>query len=782
MYNFEVKLKDSNYLDKYRINEKITLNCIVINELFYDENKGFGVYEVDYEENVFKVVGIFVEKLNLGLTYKLTGVIKNSNGERQLYVENYEITIPKNQKGIIEFLKTLKGMGDEKAEELYNLFGKNVIEIILNEPEKIIQSVKDIGEKKIQQWQEQIKQLNVLHNTIQKLLVWGLNMQQIKYLINKYDNNILIKIKENPYFLLNEFNTLSFKKCDKIALNMGYQPNGIYRIQEGIKYVLSENLQKGHCYLPVNILIDETKKLLKYKNINITNEEILSEIANLETVNKIVNIKDKVYLNYIYRAEQQVAYKILSLINSSDNSFEKYVEKDLENYLKEKGYVLEEKQKEAVLTFTKGKGGFFILNGSAGCGKTFTLNIILSILEMQYKREGKPFIVKILAPTGKASKVASKATGREATTIHRGLKYNPEKGFEYNENNPLVADCIVVDESSMLDILLAKDLLLAINEGTKVIFLGDTKQLPSVGPGNVLKDLIESNIVPTVTLNVIKRQGKDSGIIKNANRIINGEMIVSCKDTKDAYVKEKFNSYDTVVEIIQAIKEIQKIFNYSLDEIQVLCPQKTTIIGTDSLNYLLQNEFNKNIDGVKILNKVVKTIDLKTKQEIEQPLYFKKGDKVIHIKNNYNALWYYKHPQLGYMKDYENIGITNGECGVIEEIISENIVGKIKNKIVVNYDGKYVIYEDNYDELEHAYAMTIHKSQGSQWKAVIIPILKENYSMLNNNLLYTGYTRSQKFIYVVGQKDAIMYAISNRDVIKRYTSLKDMLINPKDYV
>lgn len=780
MYHYEVKLKNSNYLDKYNINQKVSLVCIVIKEYYYGEDNGFGVYEVEYDENPFKITGIFPEQLKIGASYNFTGIVKVSKNERQLYIEKYELSKPINRKGIIEFLKILKGL-DKKAEELYELFGEDVIEIILNNPKEIVKQVKGVGEKTVLLWQEQIKQMNGIHKTMSKLFNYGLNIKQIRLLLDKYGNGVIYQIEENPYFLLSEIENFSFKKCDEIALKMGYEPCGMYRIQEGIKYVLSESLYEGHCFLPEDELIKRTKDTLRYKTIEISEKQIKDEIANLEIANKIIRDENKIYLNYIYRSEQKVAYKILSLIKNQDNSFED-VEKDLDNYLKEKGYQLEEKQREAVLTFTKGKGGFFILNGSAGCGKTFTLNIILDILEMQYKKINMPFTVKMFAPTGKASKVASKATNKEATTIHRGLRYNPEKGFEYHENNPLVADCIVIDESSMLDILLAKDLLSAIEDETKVIFLGDTKQLPSVGPGNILKDLIESNIVPTVTLNVVKRQGKDSGIIKNANKIINGEMIVSCKDTKDAYVKQKDNAIDTITTIIQAIKEIQKIFKFSLDDIQVLCPQKTSIIGTNSLNYILQKEFNTNDDEPKVLNKVVKTIDLETKHEIEVPLYFKKGDKVIHIKNNYNAVWYFKHPQLGYQKDYEYIGITNGECGIIEEIIIEDIVGKVKNKIVVNYDGKYVIYEDNFDELEHAYAMTIHKSQGSQWKAVIIPILKQNIIMLNNNLLYTGYTRAQKFCFVVGQQEAIQYAISNRKILERYTSLKDMLLNPNKLI
>lgn len=830
-FNFGVINKKSNALDDISLNKSIVKIVIPTYEILYKEETGYGVYECEDEHGEdLKITGVFLKPLTLGQTYEVNGKVVVYRGEKQISSETIKNIKPVNERGMISYLRTLKGL-EFIAEEIFEIFGMDVIDVLMADPMKVAKEIKGIGKKTVLSWQEELNKLKDDQQTLTILLKYGLTLKQARTIFEVHKEGVVYKIEQNPYFLSDELYGFGFAKCDKIAKQLGYDPKGMFRIQEGIMHVLKESSYEGHCYLPTSELIKQAKKLLnipltitetkkllekhkgktsfiykfeefeyevnyadlknaykayyaeqnpynrdekRFNIVDISAEEILKELDNLAQVNKIIYEDNKVYLPYLYEAENIVAERIVSLSKYANSNFA-HAKEDLDNLLKERNIVLEEKQREAVLEFSKGEGGFFILNGSAGCGKTFTLNIILEVIEMQYKREGKWCSIKVYAPTGKASKVASKATNRECMTVHRGLKYNPTTGFEHNINNPLDADVIVVDESSMLDIQLAKHLLCAIMDGTKVIFLGDTKQLPSVGAGNILHDMISSGVVKVVTLNVVKRQGKESGIIRNANKIINAEMISSCKDTKDAYVVRKNTPFDAQKAILKSIRQLMDGMNFSLEDIQVLCPQKTSLIGTDVMNYLIQQEFNPDDSGLRVLNKRISITNPETNKTERVNLYFKKGDKVIHTKNNYNMPWYVKHNLFGYQEAFEIVGITNGECGVIEDIVKEEYFDSHKTKIIVRYEDKYVFYEDVFDELEHAYALTIHKSQGSQWQAVIIPIMRQNYNMLDNNLFYTGYTRAQKFCVVIGQEEAIRHAVKTFRTRQRYTGLQEKI-------
>ena len=380
----------------------------------------------------------------------------------------------------------------------------------------------------------------------------------------------------------------------------------------------------------------------------------------------------------------------------------------------------------------------------------------------------------ILAPTGKAARVASKATGRECMTVHRALKYNPVTGYFYNSLNKLPVDCVVLDESSMLDIDIVQHLFEAIPHNAKVIFLGDTKQLPSVGAGNVLKDLIASDKVKVITLDVVKRQSENSGIIKNANRIMAGENIVTQEETKDAYVINIMNPDEAINKMFETIEKLKPV--YGMNEIQVLCPQKNGTIGVNYLNFLIQERFNPENNEIRFLNREISvSLDGKTTQKFD--LFFKKGDKVIHTKNNYSIPWYSLYNGKLILNP-EGYGVSNGETGRIVKLVEgKDEYDNPIRKIVVKYDDKYVIYEDDFSELDHAYALTIHKSQGSQWKAVILFITASSYNMLDNNLIYTGYTRARSYIATIGEESAITYAIKTRKSIMRYTGLKERLEN-----
>lgn len=819
-------------LKEYPLNSRIVKTVIPVYEITYKDDTGFGVYVVEDEnENSFSIKGTFISQLVLGQTYKVEGIISSYRGEKQINVTTIRNVKPINERGIIAYLQTLKGL-KSRAYLIYEKFGSKSIDILMENPMLVAESIKGIGKKSVMSWKTQLDKMKESQYAMTSLLSYGLTLKQAKKLYDKYGDDIVTKIAENPYFLSWEVRGYGFERCDRIARNIGFDLKSPFRIHEGIVHVLERASTNGNCYLPKDEFIDNAVELLTvklsyqemvkfasemssqkefdyfigekkyvinynkmmeslnlYKNernkrkrdshrytvIPFSEDEILEQLIQVQYQNRVVVDGDKIYLKNLYEDEVTVAERVCVL--AVERPFKKSInlEKELDDYLTANNIELEDRQREAVLEFSKSMGGFFILNGSAGCGKTFTLKIILKMLEKQYRENGRNFDVKVFAPTGKASKVASKATGLNCMTVHRGLGYNPQFGFQYNETNPLDADCVVVDESSMMDITLTKYLLNAISNGTKVIFLGDTKQLPSVGPGNVLHDLINSNIVKIVTLNVVKRQGSLSGIIRNANKIIAREMISSCEDTKDAYVIYRSTIQGVQKTIIECMHRILKMDGYSLDDIQLLCPQKTSLIGTYYMNYLLQKEFNKNNSEYKVPAKKFQVqLSPIGMPEIIQ-LYFLKGDKVIHTKNNYDMEWYTKTP-YGYVKDTEIIGITNGECGVIEDIVKIKIEGEDRFRIIVKYEDKYVFYDDGFDELEHAYALTIHKSQGSQWKAIIIPIMKQNFIMLDNNLFYTGYTRAENFEVTIGQPEALDMAIKTHRLRNRYTSLTGRIL------
>lgn len=816
------------WLEELELNDEVKGEFVVIKRIVHIEETGYSVYICEDSEGAnFKLTGTFPLELLENQTYFIKGKVGIYRKDKQVVCISARLEKPTSRHGVISFLKTLKGL-NKRAENLYDLYGSEIVDILVNDPLRVAKEVSGIGKKSVESWSEQLQVLQEDYRILSTLLTFGISMRQAKKLLEKYKGFVVDMIEANPYFLAEEVRGFGFLKCDEIARQLGYDPKSPHRIQQGLLHVLKESMNDGHCYLPKADLLKRAKDCLDYKLtanemkelvdkhrgkkefeysfgeksytvtyatlmnhwsnyqrekrawekekhryrfVSIEDEVIEEQLLSLEANMKVVVKDKKVYLVYVYQAELKVAEKIIRLLLEGQEDFHG-VEEDIEAYLAQKGLTLEEMQRKAVYEFTSKTGGMYILNGSAGCGKTFTLNVILAVMEQQYKKNKKPFRVKVFAPTGKASKVAKKATNREASTVHRGLAYNAAIGdFEFNEDNPLEADCVVLDESSMLDILLAKSLFDAIPIGCKVIFMGDTKQLPSVGAGNVLLDLINSKMIPVVTLNVVKRQAENSGIIRNANKIITGDMISSCQDTEDAYIIRKQSPFDVQTTMVKSIERLIQGKGYSFEDIQVLCPQKNGEIGTYVMNWFIQQAFNPNPVGEKVLNRHIRKKNPFNEEETKDiPLYFQAGDKVIHIANNYSMPWYLKDSQGNLVENSKLVGITNGEVGIIEEIRREQVLNTTQLIMVVRYEDGYVIY-DSFEELDHAYAMTIHKSQGSQWPAVLIPIMMENYRMLDNSIFYTGYTRSKDFNCIIGQPEAISHAIrtfKNRD---RYTSL-----------
>lgn len=822
---FTPKYMPSMALINYEVGERLTLTGICNTNTYYNNENGYGVYNFETEDlGVFKIKGSFIPELIEGQTYQLVGEIVSYKGERQLKIAQYIPVKPVNKKGVISYLKTLYGL-KTKAELIYNTFGDNCIDILLKDPMLVASEIKGIGKKSVVKWQEQLKSLEDNQQFYITLLGYGISQKNATKLLDKHGEKILRTIEENPYLLMSEVKGYGFLKCDKIALNMGLAPDNPHRIKSSIKYILEDASTKGHCYLPVNELILNIISLLELKlsyndmieifkdnkdeesvsvvigersyEINIENlKKCINDYESAKTSEEKNNAKyvyheiepgdvgkqindsicnreiivedDKIYLKQLYFAERDFANNIKRLAIYNSKYKRSLVEGILDSICKKENYELEEMQRKACVEFNLSDSGVYILNGSAGTGKTFTLNLILAVSKQLNKTNKLPILA--VAPTGKASKVASKSIGMECLTIHRALGFNPVDGFVKNECEPFEQSTIVCDEGSMIDIELGSNFVKAIQTGSKVIIMGDTKQLPSVGAGNVLKDLIECGLVKVITLNVVKRQGLLSGIVENANRIINSKMIYTSK-TNDFYVLERLKISEVQSCVKTSINRILTFPDYTIEEIQVLLPQRTGSLGVNMFNYLLQAEFNPYKGGERVLKGKFEAKLNEASPISEFSLYIQKGDKVMHIKNNYSMKLYEK-DLTGAFKEMRKTGITNGESGIVENVIK---TGKTSYRIIVKYDDYYVFYEDGVDELELSFATTIHKSQGSAWKAVVLPIVPQHTNMLSNNLVYTGVTRARDFCVVVGSTETMKRAINTHTVAERYTDLQDKL-------
>lgn len=778
----EKKFKPKSKLEKYKEGEFVKEDVTPVFEITYMEESGFGVYScVDKYGQEFSIKGCFPKHLKLNKEYKMEGKVETYKGDKQLVVEKIETSLPTSKAGIIKYLKTLKGLKN-RANAIYDVYGNRSLEALRENPMEVANLITGVGKKNVLSWQRQLMELEDSEAELIYLINIGLKPHQAKKLYDKYEDKIIEKIEENPYMLARELERFGFVKADEIARGLGYEMDSPHRIQEGVIYALDTAIYEGHCFLPEAELFKKATELLnvfpksnpeinstEVKLFRVKPDDIKHAVKLLSLEGRVMLVQDKVYLEQLYHAETEVAQHV-ARIQDYEKQIQWDVSNKLEEYCKIKKIKLEEEQQKAVVRFASSTGGIHILNGSAGTGKTFTLRIIIDMLKAMYKEMGERPQTLLLAPTGKASKVATKATGMECKTIHRGLKYNPKVGFEHNSSNPFDADIIIVDETSMLDILLAKHLFSAVKFGAKVILLGDTKQLPSVGPGNVLRDLTASNKVDTITLTVPKRQEAQSGIIANANNIIEGKMIEK-QATHDAFFINVSSVAQARNELLSLFSRIQTYKNFEFNDIQLLCPQRIGPIGADYMNYLIQKNFNKSSSSKKILNK---TILGESGERFE--LFFKEGDRVIHIKNNYDMLWYKKDRFFYTLMGEEFSGITNGECGVIEEIRdTQDQYGNVTTKVYVKYDDMYIIYENGVEEIDHAYALTVHKFQGSASPAVIAPIMMANYIMLDNNLFYTLYTRSESFITIVGEVKAVEHAIRTQRSKHRYTTLQEFI-------
>ena len=649
----------------------------------------------------------------------------------QFKVVSYETVTPATVKGIERYLGSglIKGIGPVMAKRLVNKFGLETLEIIENSADRL-KEVEGIGEKRIDMistaWAEQKEVRDVM------LFLQGheVSSNYAAKIYRQYGKESIRVVKENPFRLADDIFGIGFLTADKIAGNLGIPKDSEMRAEAGILYVLRKLADEGHVYYPYEDLINESMKILEIDTGIIT-----SALGKIASEKRVVLDGKAVYLSEFYAAEVGVAVSLKAVLVGAKGLIRSDRDAAIKGAQEELKITLAEKQIQAVRESLDKK--VLVITGGPGTGKTTIINAILRI----YRRAGQR--VLLAAPTGRAAKRMSETTGFEARTIHRLLEFSPKDNcFKKNEQERLDTDLIVIDEASMVDTILMHHLSRAVRPETTLLLVGDIDQLPSVGAGNVLKDIIDSGRVPTVRLNEIFRQAKESMIIINAHRINSGEFpyITSDKEKlRDFYFVELEEPEKVLEMIVHMCRDrIPERFGFHpLDDIQVLTPMHRGVVGASSLNAALQKELNASPEGLQRGGRI-----------------FKKGDKVMQIRNNYD-------------KD-----VYNGDIGRIVSMDKE------AQEVTVSFDGKRVDYDfSDLDEIVLAYAVSVHKSQGSEYPVVVMPLLTQHYLLLQRNLLYTAITRGKKLVVIIGTKKALGIAIRNNNQQLRYTRLKDRLIN-----
>lgn len=746
--------------------EQVILEGIVSNIVFHNSENGYTVFTLETEYGTSKsnyneiaCVGN-VPAINEGENIKVTGsfVVHPAYG-KQLSILVYEKTAPTTERGIERYLASgvIKGIGPRLANKIVSKFGEETLNIIENDPEKL-SSITGISRDKAVSIGAVFHEQAELRRAMLYLQDYGISPAYALKIYKKFKENSIAVIQKNPYILADEIFGIGFKTADVIAEKVGIAKESPFRVEAGIKYILNAGASDGNVYLPIKTLLERTAAILEIPAENIENTVIELNVEKKLWVENDEKNEKIVFLNSFFYSENYIAKKLveLSLAQVSDGAD---YEKEINEFEKTNDIKLAKNQRKAVLEAMT--NGVLVITGGPGTGKTTTINTIIRL----FKNDG--YQISLAAPTGRAAKRITETTGIEAQTIHRLLGVNfisddkRKQSFEKNEDNPIEADVIIVDESSMIDVILMQNLLKAVSYGTRLILVGDADQLPSVGPGNVLKDIIASGCIKVVRLNEIFRQAEKSAIVMNAHRINRGEYPVLNEKEKDFFFMKRLNSNDlsnTIIEL--ASVRLPKYLKCGKKDIQVLTPMRKSPLGTVQLNSLLQRELNPKDE-------------YKSEKEFRK-FIFREGDKVMQIKNNYDLTWSIFDEKR--RKVDEGAGVFNGDEGIIEKI---DISGEYIE--VIFDDCKVVKYDfTQLDEIELSYAITIHKSQGSEYRAVIIPIYLGPDMLLNRNLIYTAVTRAKELAVLVGSPSALYRMVDNNRQIDRYTSLKKKIMEMKE--
>lgn len=727
----------------------VEITGIIDNVVFRNESNGFTVLDIHEEESgdLITAVGV-LPFANEGERVRIGGewTVHPDYGE-QLKIERFNTETPSTEDAIEKYLASglIKGIGPSTAKKLVKKFGIDTLDIIQYNPDRLTE-VPGIGSKKAQTIATSFMEQMEIKEVMIYLQTYGISTTFSVKIYKKYGNETISLIEENPYRLASEVEGIGFKTADRIAQTMGISFDSPYRIAAGIQYVLSQAANNGHTYLPREELIDEASNTLAVAPELVEQAIVNMAVEQAIFIEKIDDV-EAVYLAPFYNAEIGVCRRLIKLATVDLSSDIDNIDNELKAFQREEGIIFAGKQREAIIESLS--NGALVITGGPGTGKTTTINCIIELFE---KRGLK---VSLAAPTGRAAKRMTETTGREAKTIHRLLEYGGTEGqgfFQKNEDDPLDFDVVIIDEMSMVDILLMNNLLKAIVPGTRLIMVGDSDQLPSVGPGNVLRDIINSGIVKVVKLDEIFRQAGESMIVLNAHRINRGEYPHLNVREQDFF----FDRRESVDDILATIVDltVNRLPGFvSLDptkDIQILTPMRKGKVGVNNLNNTLQEVLNPPSHD-KVERKF-------------RDILFREGDKVMQIRNNYNMEWTVR---IGDNVIEEGEGIFNGDVGFINSIDLED------NKVTVIFDeNKEVEYEfSQLDELELAYAVSIHKSQGSEFPVVLIPIAWGPPMLMTRNLLYTAITRARELVVLVGREQVLYKMVDNNYIAKRYSGL-----------
>ncbi|HBE9250413.1 TPA: ATP-dependent RecD-like DNA helicase [Clostridioides difficile] len=713
--------------------------------VFKNEANGYTIAHLVNENDEIVVVGC-MPTLAIGESIEVEGKwVNHKIYGTQFEVNSFMPVTPSSLEGIYVYLSSgmIHGIGEKMAKRIIDKFGVDTLEVIQNSPEKL-QEVEGIGSKKVKQIVKSYEEDRELRNIIIQLSPFGVTPNYCLKIYKKYKSSAIEVINKNPYQLAEDIRGIGFKVADSIASKIGIDKNSKDRICQGILYTLNKSLSNGHTYLPEHVLIQDSEKLLEL-NGEIIKECVMMLVYNQKIHIEKVNNENLIYLMPYYLAENGVCSQIVKLSQYEFEDLKIDIDNEINVLEEDKKIKLAEKQILAVKESVN--SGVLIITGGPGTGKTTTINAIIDIFE----NNGRS--VTLAAPTGRAAKRMSETSNKEAKTIHRllemGFSTDDDLTFFKDEEDPINSDVIIVDEVSMVDIILMYNLLRAIKLGTRVILVGDSDQLPSVGAGNVLKDMINSNIINVVKLNEIFRQAQESMIIVNAHKINNGEPLYLNTKGKDFFFIRKSTNEEILNEIIGLVNErLPKFYKVDkLKDIQVLSSMRKGELGVTNLNIELQ----------KYLNKKEK---FKVEESFSKRL-FRVGDKVMQVKNNYTKKW-----ETEDQKE-SGEGIYNGDIGYVYHI------DKDKKTIYILFDQtKIVSYlYDELDEIDHSFCTTIHKSQGSEFPVVVLPIAWAPPMLLSRNLLYTAVTRAKKLVVLVGDVKYLEYMIKNNRVNQRYSNL-----------
>ncbi|MBR6701028.1 MAG: ATP-dependent RecD-like DNA helicase [Firmicutes bacterium] len=727
--------------------------------VFHNEENGYTVALVSTEqEELFTVVGNlpFAKE---GSSFSFFGkTVIHPNYGLQFSFEEYKEIIPTTKEGIEVFLASgiVKGIGPKTAAAIVGRFGEDTLEIMENDPERLLE-VDGIGSKKLEQISDSFKEHKEISSIVMFLQGHDVAAGYAAKIYKKYGANAIRIIEENPYRLADEIWGIGFRTADAIAEKLGIRKDSEYRIESGIKHILSREAGEGHTYLPKKELIEKAVYTMGVDSSLV--EDILDTMPFKGDI-RIENIESRacVFLMAYFYAETNVCSNLIRLLREEHKQIFSDVDGLIRAAEEKMDLTLEEEQLRAVKSAAE--NGVCVITGGPGTGKTTIINTIINIFDES------GFDTAVAAPTGRAAKRITETSGYEAKTIHRLLEYvySPENGegmgFSRNENSPLDADVVIIDEASMIDILLMNALLNAMKPGSRLVLVGDADQLPPVGAGNVLRDIIDSELVHTVKLNRIFRQAEESLIVVNAHRINKGEYPYYNEKDKDYFLLRR----NTASGILETIKELCKSrlpsFYKDCDavrDVQVITPVKKGMTGTVNLNKELQDVLNPPAPGIN--------------EKVFKNRVFREGDKVMQIKNNYDIQW-------KNLEDFsEGRGIFNGDIGYIKSIDKEY------NEITVIFeDVKAALYDaTRFDELELAYAVTVHKSQGSEYPVVVMPMTWIPPVMATRNLLYTAVTRARLAVIIVGNPDIMNEMVDNNRITERYSGLKARLRVFLDY-